>query len=170
MVTLGDSTYTANSKTQIVIDGETLTPGGQIVAGGTTVSLAPGASVAVVGGSTQSLGLTLPTPTAGTVVFGGSTYTANAASQYVIAGQTLTANGQITVFGTPISLGPAGSLVVIAGSTQPLGGAKATPLPVFTLGGSTITADSASRLVIDGQTLTPGGGINVDGTSSKRSP
>ena len=130
--------------------------------GGTTVSLAPGASLAVVGGSTQTL---KPSPVVGSLVFGGSTYTANSASQFVIGGQTLVPNQQITVSGTPISLAPGASLVVIAGSTQALGSAQSAPL-VFTFGASTITANSASQFVIDGQTLTPGGAINVHGTSS----
>ena len=136
--------------------------------GGTTVSLSPGASVAVIGGSTQTLEHIVPSPLVGSLVFGGSTYTANSASQFVIGGQTLAPNEQITVSGTPISLAPGASLAVIAGSTQALGSAQASPLglPVFTLDGSTITANSASQLVIDGQTLTPGGGINVHGTSS----
>ena len=171
LVTIGDSTYTANSNTQIIIDGQTLTPGGQIVAGGTTISLSPGASVAVVGSTTQTLEHIVPSPLVESLIFGGSTYTPNSASQFVIGGQTLAPNEQITVSGTPISLASGASLAVIAGSTQVLGSAQATPLglPVLTLDGSTITADSASHLVIDGQTLTPGGSINLHGTSS-RSP
>ena len=87
-------------KTQILIDGQTLTPGGQVVAGGTAVSLAPDASDAVIAGTTRSL--------------------------------------------------------VHDSKTQSQSGAKSTPLlPVFTVGGSTLTADSATHLVIDGHTLTP---------------
>ena len=73
------------------------------------------------------------------------------------------------VGGTTVSLAPGASFAVIAGSTQALGSAQATApgLPVFTLDGSTITANPASQFVIDGQTLTPGGGINVHGTSSR---
>lgn len=139
--------------------------------GGTTVSLSPGASVAVVGGSTQTLDHIVPSPVVGSLVFGGSTYTANSASQFVIGGQTLAPNEQITISGTPISLAPGASFAVIAGSTQALGSAQANPLglPVFTLDGSTITANSASQFVIGDQTLTPGGGINVHGTSSRLS-
>ncbi|KAL8797125.1 MAG: hypothetical protein Q9195_000592 [Heterodermia aff. obscurata] len=167
LITVGESTYTANSNTQIIIQGQTLTPGGQIVVGGTIVSLAPGASLAVVGGSTQTLAHNVPSSFVGSLVFGGSTHTANSVSQFVIGGQTLAPSEQITVFGTPISLAPGASLAVIGGSTQALESAQASPLgfPVFTLDGSTISADSASRFVIDGQTLTPGGAINVHGTS-----
>ena len=125
------------------------TPGGQIAAGGTTISLASDASIAVVGGTTQTL--TQSAQAGSTLVFGGTTYTANSASQFVIAGQTLTPNGQLTVSGTVISLGTG---AVVIGSSTSLGGgpsATLTPPPVFTVRGSTLTADSATRIVIDGQ-------------------
>ena len=96
-----------------------------------------------------------------------ATFTADSSSQFVIDGQTLTPNGVITVSGTPISLGPDGSTVVIAGSTEALGSNPTTtsgPQLVLTLGDSSITANSNSQFVIGGQTLTPGGTITVSGT------
>ena len=45
---------------------------------------------------------------------------ANSASQFVINGQTLTPNGQITVAGTPISLDQGASTAVIGGFTTPI--------------------------------------------------
>ena len=96
-ITIGDSTFTANSATQIVISGQTLSPGGQITAGGTTVSLGDG-GVAVVDGATQTVGHGVPgdVPSASTedpnfvLTLGGTSVTANSNTQFVIAGQTLT--------------------------------------------------------------------------------
>ncbi len=72
ILTVGGSTYIGNAGSGFVIDGQTLTPGGQItVAGGTPVSLAPGGSVAIVAGSTESLLATITGKP--TIVFGGTT-------------------------------------------------------------------------------------------------
>ena len=159
------STYTANANSQFVIAGHTLTPGGQITVDGTSISLNPSAGIAVVGGSTQVLTTPGPSPNAAVMTFAGSTYTANAASQIVVAGQTLTPGGQITVSGTPLSLAPSANLAVIGSSTQLL----TTPIPtanpaILTFAGSTYTANSASQFIIAGQTLTPGGTITASGT------
>ena len=97
----------------------------------------------------------------------GTTYTADSASQFIINGQTLSPNSVITVSGTTISLGPAGSTAVIEGSTQVLGsGPSITPAPhfVLTLGDTSFTANSNSDFIIAGQTLAPGGEITVSGT------
>lgn len=122
VLTIGGSTYTGNSESGFVVDGQTLAPGRQITVSGTTVSLDAGGSFAVVGGSTENLGATITG--AGnaepTIVFGGSTYSANSATQFVIDGQTLTPNGQITISGTPISLELGASTAVVGGVTTPV--------------------------------------------------
>lgn len=159
--------------------------------GGTTVSLDSGGDAAVVGGTTQTAGHVAPgdvpnTGPAPTLTVGGklsftfpgkrklmtrfvtgATFTADSSSQFVIDGQTLTPNGVITVSKTPISLGPDGSTVVIAGSTEALGSNPTSlggPQLVLTIGDSSITANSNSQFVIGGQTLTPGGTVTVSGT------
>ena len=168
-LTVGGQTYKANSAGQIVVAGQTLTPGGAITVSGTPISEAPGGSYAIVGGSTQSLITPAPTQGPALLTFGGSTYTADANSQFVVGGQTLTPGGQITVSGTALSEGPSGSGVVVVGgsSTQSLGhGAAAvmTSAAVMTFGDQTITANAAGNFVVDGQTLTPGGVVTVSGT------
>ena len=171
-LTFAGSTFTANSASQFVIAGQTLAPGGQITVSGTPISLAPGSSnVAVIGSSTQPLSMITPAPAVGqasaVLTFDGSTYSANAASQFVIAGQTLNPGAQITVSGTPISLGPTASsanFAVIGTSTQALQNAAASQSPaLLTFDGSTYTANSASQFIIAGKTLTPGGSITVFG-------
>ena len=169
-LTLGGRTYEANPAGQIVVAGQTLTPGGPaITVSGTPISEAPGGAFAVVGGSTQSLITPAPSQGPALLTFGGSTYTADANSQFVVGGQTLTPGGQITVSGTALSEGAAGSGIVVVGgsSTQLLGhggAALMTSAAVMTFGDQTITANSAGNFVVDGQTLTPGGVITVSGT------
>lgn len=168
-MTFAGSTYTANSASEFVIAGQTLTQGGSINVAGTAISLPSGANAAVVGGSTQALITPAPASAPAVLTFGGSTYTANSASQFVVAGQTLTPGGRITVFGTPISEAPAGAAspyAVIGGSTQSLGSAPSivNAPPILTFDGSTYTANAASQFVIAGQTLTPGGAITISGT------
>ena len=61
--------------------------------------------------------------------------------------------------------------MVIAGSiTQPLNSPTDNPVLVLTFGGSSITANSNSQFIIDGQTLTPGGTITVSGTPIQLGP
>lgn len=179
VLTLGGSAYTADVSSNIILAGTTLTAGGNsVVVSGTTVSLAPGGAAAVVGTSTQVLGSLTPAqswsnqfqnapdpvPAAPILSFGGSTYIANAASQFIVAGQTVAPGSVIKVSGTPISIAPGASLAVIGSSTQSLVGAAITPQPVLTFAGSTYTAGSSSEFLINGQTLTKGGTINVGGT------
>lgn len=54
LLTLGDSTVTANSASEYVVGDQTLAPGSAIVVSGTTISLASGASQLVVGSVTAS--------------------------------------------------------------------------------------------------------------------
>ncbi|KAF6221593.1 hypothetical protein HO133_001559 [Letharia lupina] len=158
-------TYTANADSVIYIQGQTLIPGSPAISiASTPISLAPGASVAVIAGQTQSL--SAAGPTAGSAItFAGSTYTANAASAFVIEGQTLFSGSVITVSSTPISLATGGSFAVVAGLTQPLAVAPApTGPPIFTFHGSTYTAGTGSDFLIGSQTLTEGGVVTVAGT------
>ncbi|KAK0508632.1 hypothetical protein JMJ35_008908 [Cladonia borealis] len=113
------------------------------------------------GTSTQDLitGTTnLPILTIGT-----QTVTANSASQYIIASQTLTPGGAITISGTPISLAPSATALIIGSSTISLD-SSATILPPLTIGTQVVTANKAGQYIVDGLTLTPGGVVTVSGT------
>jgi len=172
-LTFDGSTYTANSASQFIIAGKTLTPGGQVTVFGMPISEGSEGSFAVIGGSTQSLMTPGPTQAPALLTFNGQTYTANSASDFVIAGQTLTPGGQITVSGTPISEAASGSgLVAFGSSTQVLGHAPpgVTNAAVMSFDGQIFTANAASDFVIDGQTLTPGGMITVSGTPISEAP
>jgi len=169
LMTFNGQIYTAISASDFVIAGQTLTPGGVITVSGTSISEAgSGSGLVAIGSSTQVLGHAAAVMTNPAImIFGGQTYTANAASDFVIKGQTLTPGGIITISGTPVSEAASGSgLVVVGSSTQVLGHASGgvTEATVMTFGGQTFTANAGLDFVIDGQTLTPGGMITVSGT------
>lgn len=165
VLSVAGSTYTANAASQFIVAGQTLTAGGQITVASTPISLHPSANIAVVGGSTQVLATPAPSPNPAVLTFGGSTYTADAASQFVVAGQTLAPGSAIIVSSTPLSLAPAANAAVIGTSTQLLTTPTPAPNPaVLTFAGSTYTANTASQFVVADQTLAPGSTITVSGT------
>lgn len=174
-IVIGSSSITANSNSQYIVAGQTLAPGSTITVGGTPIALqtdGPAGSVLMVGSSTSIL-LNLPTISAlpPPIVIGSSTIAANVESQYVVAGQTLKPGSAITVGNTPIALqtdGPSGIVLVVGTSSsilQSLPKPTEGPAPIV-LGGSTISANSASEYVVAGQTLKPGSSITVGSGSS----
>ena len=168
ILTFDGSTYTANPSSNFVIDGQTLIKGGAIAIDGTRISYNEAGTAAVIGTKTQSLSFATITPAAEAILtFDGSTYSANPSSNFVIDDQTLTKGGVITINGTPLFYDQAGTDVVIGTSTQRLSLATVTRTAeaVLTFDGSTYTANPSSNFVIDGQTLTKGGEITVDGTN-----
>ncbi|MCJ1252994.1 hypothetical protein MMC24_000801 [Lignoscripta atroalba] len=168
VITFGGSTVTANARSEFVIGTQTIFPGASAVTiSGTPISLAPLASNIVIGGSTIILS---PTPAPAVITIGGSTITANAQSDFVIGTQTLKPGGPaITISGTPVSLAPSASALVIGTSTITLG---SIPSPaVITIGVSTITATAQSEFIIGSQTLRPGApAITVSGTPISLAP
>ena len=172
VLTIGSTTLTANAATQfLVAPGQTLTPGGAVTVSGTVISLAPSASFLVIGGSTQLLPTATPAVTvAPEIVVGGTTFTGNSGSSFVIGGQTLAPGSVITVSGTTISLNPSGGSVIINGNTEPVITQPVTIGPLLTVGNTVYTAISGSSYIIAGQTLTPGGTIIVAGTTISLGP
>ncbi len=166
----------------LVIQGQPLTPGGVITVDNTPISLPTSGSALIIGGiSTLTPGGTatvnnIPVrlPTSGSfVVIGSSTIPINPSptptappitpGPLVIHGQTLTPGGVITISNTPISLPTSGSALIIGGSdTIPLGSAQtisigSRPLEISQAGAS-------AGIIVDGQTLTPGGVITIANT------
>ncbi|GAB7358836.1 hypothetical protein MBLNU230_g4059t1 [Neophaeotheca triangularis] len=174
---VGDDAYAANAAGVYNIDGQVLTPGGEITVSGTTISLASDASSVVIDGQTETISATgeaQATITAGPILtINGQAYGANEGTTYIISGQTLTPGGAITLPGSngaeTLSLNPAANQLydIINGTTQtsqlaPTGTEayyRPTAAPILTIGGETFTAlpgDGTSYL-ISGQTLTPNG-------------
>ena len=123
--------------------------------------------MAIIRTSDQVLAPIATTTEIPVLTFGGSTYIVDAASAFVIDGQTLTKGGTVMVQGTTLSFNTRGTDVVIGSSTQILGTATITgsEKPTVTLEGQIYTEDVAGNfLIIGGQTLTSGGVITVSGT------
>ena len=165
VLTFDGRTYTDPDNGAFVIDGQTLSPGGQIVVHGTTISLSPSDDYVVINGITSPLAASGAfTPPILTV--GGHTYTALPGSDdFVIDGQTLSPGSQIVVSGTTISLSPNERYLVVNGVTQTLSSPDASPtgFGVITFEGHAYTANAGGTFVIDGHTLTAGGVVTVDG-------
>ncbi len=164
IITVGSQSITLNSASQLVVAGQTLTPGAPAISiKGTAVSLDSSANSVVVAGSTIALPSAVSAPA---ITIASQPITLNSASQYVVAGETLTPGGPaIDIQGTPVSLAPSASAVVVAGSTILLSPTSAS-LPTLIIGSQTFTANSASAYIIGGQTLVPGQpAINVPGSA-----
>ena len=172
LLTVGTNTFTANAATQFNLgNGAILTPGGTAVISGTTVSLAAGATEAVIGGLTTLLSPPVITP-APAVTFDGTVFVPNAGSTLDIGDQLLTPGGQIVVSGSTLSLASNGRLVV-NGQTQSAGAAgisgsnnmaTITAPPSLTVNGQVFGPNGGSSYIINGQTLVAGGSaITISG-------
>jgi uncharacterized protein YodC (DUF2158 family) len=174
-------TANSNSASEYVIEDQTIKPGGPaITISGTPISLDTQATALVVGSSTMPVAVVpyggdqaqqesaqLAAKPPARLTLAGTAATLNSASEYVIADQTLKPGGPaITVSGTPISLAPQATAVVVGSSTSILVTAlhagdqaqQTGELPsMLTLAGVTATLNSASEYVIAGQTLIAGG-------------
>ncbi|XTI93164.1 hypothetical protein V2W45_1347657 [Cenococcum geophilum] len=129
---IAGQTITANSAGGFIIGTQTLAPGGPaITVSGTTISLPPSGSIAVINSVTPTLA---PGPAQATakpgpplLTLNGHTYTANSATQYVIGPDaTLTPGGVVTINGTVVSLSPSETDIVVGGTTSLLGAGTAT--------------------------------------------
>jgi len=111
VVQVGDSTFTADALGNLVIGTQTLSKGGVLTIDGQVVSLSPDNAVIVNGISPSTLvSVTKP---------------ASPISGLIIAGQTLTQGGRITVGGDILSLATSGTGIVVIG-TVTIGGGEAT--------------------------------------------
>ncbi|KAL9120205.1 MAG: hypothetical protein Q9187_003239 [Circinaria calcarea] len=165
VVTFASQTYTENSASAYLIDGQTLTPGGMITLSGTTLSLPTSAAYILQSTSTIPLLITTEAPGPEVITFAGQTYRGNSTSAFLISSQTLTRGDIITLSGTTISLPTSGAYILEGSSTIPFLTATETPEPkVLTFAGKTYTMNSESAFVIGGQTLQPGTAITVSGT------
>jgi hypothetical protein len=97
------------------------------------------------------------------VTLGDATATLTSGSLYVVGTQTLQPGGPAIPFsGTPVSLTPEATAVVIGSSTSnlvPTANAVSGMGPLSILGDETATLDSGSLYLVGTQTLTPGGSV-----------
>lgn len=156
IVTAAGHTLTISDPSAVSIVGTTITPGGAgVEIGDTAVSLGPSGNI-VLGDSGSH-------PESLIVTIAGNIITANPTS-FDLAGSPVTAGGPgITVSGVAVSLGSSGDLVVggASGNATPT---MVQPLPLFTVGGVTFTADP-NGFAIGGTTLSVGGpGLTIAST------
>ncbi|KAL8644285.1 MAG: hypothetical protein Q9226_007843, partial [Calogaya cf. arnoldii] len=148
VVSIFGSIHTLDKSSNLVFEGQTLTPGGALTVSGSVIS------VPIIADTVSGQILAQTVTQTPVVSFLGSTYTMDKSSNFVVEGQTITPGGALTVSGGVESLpviesSPAETLV------QP---------PVVTFLGLTYTMDKSSMLVVEGQTITPGGVLTVSGS------
>lgn len=165
VITVGPSAYTAETIPQFLVASQALRVGGPpIIISGTPVSLGVSASALAVVTSPLFLGPSVTSAAA--LTFGSSVYTADAASNFVIDGQTLKPGSAIVVSGTPISLGSHATDVIVGTIKEPvhigaliMSGFGDYP-PALTLSLETVNGVSfsvnASRAIISGTTYSFG--------------
>ncbi|KAH6671238.1 hypothetical protein B0J14DRAFT_485023, partial [Halenospora varia] len=138
----------------LIIGSQTLLPGSAITLDGQEISLAPSGGAVVINGAHQTPSPSAYTNLPAVISIGGSRITADSSSGFliggqtlypgefctvlaitqasissvVIAGQTLTAGGRVTVGGEILSIAPSGTIVVIG--TVSIGGGEATATAV----------------------------------------
>lgn len=171
LITMGSQVFTANAATQYNLGGAILTPGGSAVVSGATISLSPDATKVVVNGQTRQLSAPAITP-APLVTIDGTVYAPNLGSTYDIGSQhqLLTPGGEIIVSGTTVSLASDGSAVLVNGVVQSSGRSSnanefdtITAPPVLTIDGTIFSPSGATKYIVSGETLTPGGAITITG-------
>ena len=162
VVTAASHYFTLVSPSEIIFGDASLTPGGsEILASGIPVSFADTGDYLFVGSSSLAL------PTTQAITIGDRTFTADSASAFVVDGQTLAPGGsEIRVSGTKVSLAPGGTYLLVGATSIPLDAHQSvsTSRQIY-------TTSNPANLVIDGQTLLPGGpAITVNGTAISLAP
>ena len=155
---IGAQTFSPDPTGAYKMGGQILTPGGAVTLSGTSISLAPSATALIVSSTTTPLIALTVLPA---ITVGSQTINADDSGAYHIMGQTLSPGERVTVSGTPISLAPSATALVVDSVITPLTRA----LPLLTIGSSTFTADSSGEYQIMDQTLTLGGIVTISGTS-----
>lgn len=174
----GSDIQVANNPSPYIVGGQTVKPGfAPILVSGTTYSLDYSASTIFVNNVASSLAKFEESHPqfAPILSIGSERLTANAASEYIVNGQTLSPAGSpIVISGTTYSLADQASELVFNGVTSTLLANQQISLPsgrVLSIGSLRLTADAKSDYILDSQTLLPGGNpIVVSGTTYSLDP
>ena len=156
---------TASAASHYILGSQTLIPGAPAIQiSGTPVSLVPSATALLVGSKTIPIPVA-PQPGFPVLSLGGQAVTAKEIPQYIAGSQTLAAGSPaITISGTPVSLAPGATALMIGSKTQPLYPTNGALSP-FTVGSTAFTATTNPQYIVGGQRLSPGGpGITFSGT------
>lgn len=192
-ITIGSNIITQNSASEYVIGDQTLAPGNSAIeVEGTTYSLAISSSATllvengVTATSTPATASSAEVHVIASVLAPKTTVEAgvvsqNTLSEYMVAGQTLSAGGSaVEVEGTTYSLAPSATAVFVDGVTSALPVASGSPVisvntdavaPAITVGSSVVIPNAATEYVIETQTLAPGSSaIEIQGTTYSLAP
>ncbi|KAK5127480.1 hypothetical protein LTR85_006819 [Meristemomyces frigidus] len=175
-VLIGSATLTYGDSTSILGLGNVVAGSSGFVAAGSTVpySALTGADSVARTGLPAQTSVEVAEGQQTVVTIGGQVLTASSLSNGVVLenGQTTvtaTADGAAITIGTQVVSAASAGQLVAGSSTIDL-----SPTPaavVFTLGGQTYTADSATDFAIgSGATVTPGGVVTVSGTTLSLAP
>lgn len=179
-IVIGSNTITPDASSAYVISGQTL-------AAGSEITLVSGTSSAVVALRTSNSQTYLVVGTSSVlseqtaarksyvpIIVGTNTIQPDASSNYVISGQTLSLGSKITLVSgsstaiIALQISNSQTYLVIGASISALPEQTASQgsiqIPVFTIGSSTVTPNSASEYVVASQTLHPGAAITVSGS------
>lgn len=161
VLTVGRNAVTANQQGQFVVGSQTLRPGGPaITADGSTLSLGPGGTIAIINGVTQTIANAPIITSPPVITVGGRVVSATViggTTQVVLGDNTLAPGSALTISGTTYSLPATGGGVVVIAN-----GATSTLSP----GISPVVLDGTTAFIFGpGQTLTPGGVVTVSGTT-----
>lgn len=166
VLTLGTQTFEQEKSGGYIISSQTLIPGGApITVAGTPVSLPPSTSALVFGATTI-----IHKANSGALLFGSQVLEPDHTGGYILGSRTLVpGQAPMTINGTPLSLAPSASALIIGSETL-----TPRPLPSFPtviLNQATVQANTASEIPIAGQTLVPGAPpISIDGQPVSLAP
>ncbi|KAH0261571.1 hypothetical protein KCU91_g13932, partial [Aureobasidium melanogenum] len=168
-VVIGDLTATPVASDTYVIAGQTLNRGGSAVEiSGTTYSLPPSASNAVINGQAAPISTIQASPEPPeTVVIGGVTAKPESSgAYYLVADQTISPGGPaIEVSGVTYSLPTSGANIMINGATSIMGQSDITTVSAVVFGSATAVPLLAGGYVVGSQVISPGGSaVDISGT------
>ncbi|KAL8997824.1 MAG: hypothetical protein Q9169_002996 [Polycauliona sp. 2 TL-2023] len=123
-VTIDGFMFTDGPGSGLIIGTQTVMPGSPAVTvSGTVISLPPSGPFVVIAGSSFTVPFNTGQPTV--LDIAGSSYTETGGSAFIVGSQTLIPGGSaITVNGTPISLAPSGTAVLVGTQAESLSTAK----------------------------------------------
>jgi hypothetical protein len=168
-VVIGQLTATPIASDRYVVADQTLSRGGSgIEVSGTTYSLPPSASNAIINGQVAPISTLQPSPDSpATVVIGGVTARPESSgAYYLIADQTLSPGGSaLDVSGVTYSLPSSGANVVINGATSLIAPTDIRTVSAVVFGSATAVPLLAGGYVVGSQVISPGGSaVEISGT------
>lgn len=166
VLTFGSQTFEQEKAGGYIIGSQTLIAGGApITVAGTPVSLAPSAPALAYGLTTI-----IHKAQSGALVFGNQVLVPDRTGGYALGSQTLfPGRAPITIGGTALSLAPSASELIVGSKT--LTPRPAPSFPTVVIHRVSVPANTASELLIAGQTLVAGAPpISIDGQPVSLAP